>query len=673
MADPWFGILVPVDLPDTGVSVGSMEMYWDRYETAQGVFDNGYLGEVLARYDELAAAGLRVVLDLGMQYPPNWVFNIPNSRFVNQDGDVWSGGAGDDVPNGPFNTAVSDAQITYIRQVADVFDGRPLFGVRAGGGGYGELRYPTGGDWWGFDEVAAASCPVPDWRPGDFDADVWLEWYLQTLADYGALLAGAARASFRTAVHVLLPSWGIRPGETDIAITNNLDGTTIGELRHTIQQGLDWPRQTAALEDVADVILSTTWLDAASQGNTDSLRAPIEYLASVASAPIMGENTGTGTKADMARSVAAVQNCDLVGMMWVRGSDFGQPGLADLTDYVSLISKLGVSKVGILDSAVLLLQAKNYSGAGDWLDESGNNIDFTPVNSPTFVSNGIDSHFVLNGTTQYFEAADNPLLDFAAADDFTVIVVFETGVSVWNQALYAKRVAGGASTGYYLIILGNDTLEFSVSDGALFDNDGSSAITLDAKTVGCGVRDQSVSDTVEAFVDGSSAAATTDNTAGTLANGEVSRIGRLSGAGTNYMNGKIYAVAIWASALSDADVAAAGNILTLAEPSNPAATATDIRTIVITWSDVTGETGYRIERSTDQITWTSLGVVAADVTLYTDTGLDRHTTYYYRVIAFDAEGESDPSTVVSAETLYVPLRSPTPHMRARYRRNAGRS
>ncbi len=72
--------------------------------------------------------------------------------------------------------------------------------------------------------------------------------------------------------------------------------------------------------------------------------------------------------------------------------------------------------------------------------------------------------------------------------------------------------------------------------------------------------------------------------------------------------------------------------------------------IELAWSDVDGELGYRIERSPDGTSWTVIGTTGEGLTSYTDTGLASATTFYYRVVAVTSDGESPPSTVLSATT-----------------------
>jgi hypothetical protein len=73
--------------------------------------------------------------------------------------------------------------------------------------------------------------------------------------------------------------------------------------------------------------------------------------------------------------------------------------------------------------------------------------------------------------------------------------------------------------------------------------------------------------------------------------------------------------------------------------------------IDLVWNDVSDETGYRIERSADGASgWTAIATTGQDVTTYADAGLSPSTTYYYRVIAVNLGGESQPSNESSATT-----------------------
>ena len=83
------------------------------------------------------------------------------------------------------------------------------------------------------------------------------------------------------------------------------------------------------------------------------------------------------------------------------------------------------------------------------------------------------------------------------------------------------------------------------------------------------------------------------------------------------------------------------------------ATALDTSRIKLTWKDnSTGETGFKIERSTSSTTgFVQIGTVGTGVTTFTDTGLASRTTYYYRVRAYNSGGNSAYSNVDSAKTF----------------------
>ena len=57
--------------------------------------------------------------------------------------------------------------------------------------------------------------------------------------------------------------------------------------------------------------------------------------------------------------------------------------------------------------------------------------------------------------------------------------------------------------------------------------------------------------------------------------------------------------------------------------------------IGLTWQDNSdNETGFAIERSTDNVSWSQIDTVGANVTSYTDTTASAGVFYYYRVRAF---------------------------------------
>jgi hypothetical protein len=89
-------------------------------------------------------------------------------------------------------------------------------------------------------------------------------------------------------------------------------------------------------------------------------------------------------------------------------------------------------------------------------------------------------------------------------------------------------------------------------------------------------------------------------------------------------------------------------------PSSLVATAASASQVALSWTDTSqNESGFKIERRTQTSTYTQIGMVAANITSYTDTGLAAGTVYVYRVSSFNAAG-SAPSSEVTATTPTVP-------------------
>ena len=173
----------------------------------------------------------------------------------------------------------------------------------------------------------------------------------------------------------------------------------------------------------------------------------------------------------------------------------------------------------------------------------------------------VDRNLFLLGTDDFFEVPDDAALDFATGDDFTGMVVgrsYDVSPSA-DSILLAKKDNLTTSAGYAIYLeAGDDTVKFLIGDATADDEDASPDLTAGQLFTVAGVRDAAGDNDIQAFFDGTgSGSAVTDSTADTLANAFPLRIGATSNTAASFFDGEIVAVALWSSALSDADVATA--------------------------------------------------------------------------------------------------------------------
>jgi hypothetical protein len=332
-----------------GIGFVTINVGWANAEPSNGVFDTDYIGAVQAEIASARSLGLHVILDPGLQYAPDWVFQLPGgARFVDQYGDAFGGAevSGNDVANGVTDMAVRSAEGNYLQWLGSQVPGSELSAVRVGGGPLGELRYPEGSYnghsdcFWAYDPSTQATSPVPGWVPGTGNAaqaTLFLDAYNKNLVNFGDWLDQSMATDFGTNELVLLGGWGERPGVAEQETASLL---TLGY--DEFSQGLDWATLLPSLPDRAGSIAYTTYLDAPSYGTTPQTVDPADYIATLAEPLGMrvgGENTGNGTIADLDLVVQRGLQLHMAIVNWMdeaqviasdSGSSPGQPSMSDL-------------------------------------------------------------------------------------------------------------------------------------------------------------------------------------------------------------------------------------------------------------------------------------------------------------------------------------------------------
>jgi hypothetical protein len=347
-APPLWGIagsyqgVAPSDLARRGIGFGLVDLIWSGAEPQPGVFDEGYFAAMRAQIKAFRKAGLKIVLGSGIEEAPAWLLNMPDARFVDQDGVTYTGS---NEPNLIFATQYRPLAAAYLAKVFQEL-GTNFYAVRVGGGHWNELTYPsvfTNGHWeddyWAFDGAAMQQNPVPTWRPGMAGGGTapakFLTWYLQSLTNYELWQIATVRRSYPGTIAVLDGSWGLRQGDFAKIVATNLNGTSSPEQNGEAQVGSDHAQQIAAIKD-KHVAVWITWV------NNANVASWLSGLARKQGLQVMGENGGSNTPAQMTSTLAIAERNHLSAFMWVRASEAycNCDGFATIDQYTSGIKSI---------------------------------------------------------------------------------------------------------------------------------------------------------------------------------------------------------------------------------------------------------------------------------------------------------------------------------------------
>jgi hypothetical protein len=257
------------------------EFNWASFEPTQGVLSASYLATMKYELASYQAAGQKVTLGLGLQNPPSWVFNLADSTYLDQNGDVST------EANFVFSQAVRTAAAQYLSLVNAAIPMSNFYAIRLTSGGDGEMLYPGGGTYWAFDKAALTgqglaagmtTNPDPSWKPGtagltQAQITTWVNWYIGGLDNVtNWQMQTLSSLGFTGYYETVTPGSGTRPDtltQTEQANLSN-DGTT--------GVGAVWNLYYAQLPNKANVIAYISSV-ADNSGSNDTCQASDTSLA----------------------------------------------------------------------------------------------------------------------------------------------------------------------------------------------------------------------------------------------------------------------------------------------------------------------------------------------------------------------------------------------------------
>jgi hypothetical protein len=332
-----------------GIKLAMLEFWWQDYEPQNDQWNTSYINGIKQQIAAYKAAGMQITLAMGVHGPPGWVYNLPNSRFVNQ-----SGQTSDDI-NVVFNNNVRAEVKEYYDRIHQDFGINTFNYIRLTSGGNAEMLYPDG-NYWAFDTNAQNGAampptmprnPFPGWKPGQrtittAQVGQWADWYVKALDDVAAWQMGVFNAQGFTGTYQMLsPGSGARASVYTSDINNYLPVpsiTGVGAVWHKFYEFL--PSKDRAMVYVSSVADHSGDDDLCAAG--DAAVSPLSSqtnnwsatrwqtrLATQYGMPVGGENPGFSMPSDyddfyvdtsdngmMATALAQAKACNLKAFYW---------------------------------------------------------------------------------------------------------------------------------------------------------------------------------------------------------------------------------------------------------------------------------------------------------------------------------------------------------------------
>jgi hypothetical protein len=257
---------------DAGIQVVTLDVVWDRYEPQEGRFATSYITDLQHKIRICRDAGLKIILGVGLQYPPEWVSNLSGGAYLDQYGNTSKLREANLV----FSQRVRESVAAYLRRISTDLGLNNFAAVRVGTSNTGELGYPEdvdesgqrGPSFWAFDQAAQSgdglaygmsSTPLPGWSPGMAEwhgqtvsvqqVTDWFQWYSRSLISTISWQINLFRSlGFAGDFHLPVAGRGALPKDLEFALSNHLDGRSNPD--GALERGLNYPDQFSLLADL---------------------------------------------------------------------------------------------------------------------------------------------------------------------------------------------------------------------------------------------------------------------------------------------------------------------------------------------------------------------------------------------------------------------------------------
>lgn len=352
-----------------GMMFATVTVGWNMWEPSAGQYSASWADYIRSEIRGFESKGLQVIVEVGLQYTPSWVLDLPQGQLVNQNGQK-SG-----TPNYEWNPTVQNDMYKFVKSVVNGLGPVHPLAYRIGLSNSGEMLYAnnSAGSWWAFNADAQSSSPMPGWVPGQTtwngtpvtsaQVHAWYSWYLFGLVNAEHAEINAIRdAGYTGHLLLVMPGDGTTPSEYHKRLAADLGDASTLDTYGTMDTGAVWWLQLRMLNgwdalgggDFVDVssVGDSTGFGACQTSDTSLTLAQadpwvshwddtrwLSYLARINGLGVVGENPGGQTASQLSAIVDLARSCGFNGFFWQNDASLYAGGTgASLSDYASAIA-----------------------------------------------------------------------------------------------------------------------------------------------------------------------------------------------------------------------------------------------------------------------------------------------------------------------------------------------